>query len=89
MGIFRKWCVMAKDLKDGKILVGVKQSSEAIVDGLAKKAYLADDTDSFVAVPFKELCEKHNIEIVRFESKKLLGKACKINVSAACAVLLK
>lgn len=80
---------MLEELKGKKVLVGLKQSTEAILSKKAEKAYLASDTDSFIKDSFLELCAENDVEVIFAESKKMLGKACSINVPAACAVLLK
>ena len=80
---------MLEEFKGKKVLVGLKQSSEAVLLKKAEKAYLASDTDGFIKETFLELCRENGVEVVFAESKKMLGKACSINVPASCAVLLK
>ena len=81
--------MMPEALKGSRFYVGLKQSIEAVSNNLALKAYIAEDVDNHLISPFKNLCFEKNIEIVYVESKKKLGKACGISVSAACAVILK
>lgn len=80
---------MSLDLKGLRFCVGMKQSTEAVKEGLALRAYVADDADFKIAAPFKALCLERGVEVFAAESKKMLGKACGIKVSAACAVILK
>jgi len=68
--------------------VGLKQSTEAVQEGLVKKAYIALDADEHVRLPFEALCREKNVPIEFAETKAKLGKACGINVSAAVAVEL-
>ena len=68
--------------------VGLKQSTEAVQEGFAKKAYIALDADEHVRLPFEALCREKNVPIEFAETKAKLGKACGINVSAAVAVEL-
>ncbi len=70
-------------------VVGIKQSSRAVSDGLAKKAFAACDADPLVVDAFVRLCEESGVEIKRDCTMEELGKACGINVGAACAVILK
>ena len=76
-------------LKQGKKVVGLKQSKKAITADKAKIVYLAEDADLWVAEPFLELCREHNIRPVMVPEKKELQKACGVEVPTACAVLLK
>ena len=68
--------------------VGLKQSTEAVNDGLVKKAYIALDADEHVRLPFETLCRERNIPIEFAQTKAKLGKSCGINVPAAVAVEL-
>lgn len=80
---------MQDDLRGTRFYVGVKQSTEAVLDGSAQKAYIAGDADEHVKIPFEELCKENLVPVQYIETKQQLGKACGINVGAACAVVLK
>ena len=69
--------------------VGLKQSTEAVIDGFAKKAYIALDADEHVRLPFETLCREKNVPVEFAETKAKLGKTFGINVPAAVAVELK
>ena len=69
--------------------VGLKQSTEAVLKGLVRKAYIAKDADSHVCLPFEALCTEHGVLVEKVETKAKLGKAFGINVPAAVAVELK
>ncbi len=69
-------------------VVGLKQSEKAIRRGGVTLAFLAEDTDFYLAEPFLALCTEHGIPIEKVESKKVLGKACRVDVPVACAVIL-
>ncbi len=71
------------------MVVGIRQSKRIIEDGRAEMAYLAEDADSFVSVPFIELCKTHNVKFEYVPTKSALGKMCHIDVPAAVAVKLK
>lgn len=77
---------MLDDLKGPDLVVGIKQSTEAVSDGTAKQAYVARDADEHVIAPFIRLCQENLVPITYAESKEQLGKACGIKVGAACAV---
>ena len=85
----RKVAIMQPDLSQPRSFVGLKQSTEAVKSGLAKKAYIADDADKHVSLPFYELCQESGVPVEMVETKAKLGKIFGINVSAAVAVELK
>ncbi len=80
---------MQIDLHSSRYFVGLKQSTEAIKNGNAAKAYVANDADEHVRLPFVALCEKASVPIEYCESKAVLGKKFGIEVGSACAVILK
>jgi len=80
---------MQTDLQDVRFFVGLKQSTDAIKTGKAQKAFVANDADEHVRLPFVALCKEHNVPVEFCESKAKLGKDFGISVSAACAVILK
>ncbi|HHU22656.1 MAG TPA: 50S ribosomal protein L7ae-like protein [Clostridiales bacterium] len=76
-------------LKTGNRVAGVKQSSKAICEGMAKCAFIAENADSALTGPILELCSKHDTEVIMVSSTWELGRACGIDVGAAVAVLLR
>lgn len=80
---------MQPDLQNVRFFVGLKQSKEAIKNGIVAKAYIASDADDHVRLPFAALCEEYKVPVEFCETKAKLGKDFGINVSAACAVILK
>ncbi len=72
-----------------RVYVGLKQSTEAVSEGLVQKAYIALDADDHVSRPFLELCEKSGVPVETVETKAKLGKTFGISVPAAVAVELK
>ena len=80
---------MQPDSSLPRVYVGLKQSTEAVSEGLAKKAFIARDADSHVIMPFVALCKKSGIPVEEVETKAKLGKAFGISVPAAVAVELK
>ncbi len=69
--------------------VGLKQSTEAILQGIVKKAFIAIDADEHVIEPFLKLCTESGVPVEKVETKAKLGKTFGISVSAAVAVELK
>lgn len=70
-------------------LVGTKQVRRALNGDSIELVYLAKDAEGKVVSAIIEQCEEKNIDIYYVDSMKELGKACKIDVSAATAALLK
>ena len=70
-------------------VVGVKQATKAIKEGMVKEAYLVDDADSDIKNPFLKLCKKRDIPVVSIETAEELGALCEITAEASVAVLLK
>ncbi len=78
------------DINDSEeIRVGIKQASRAIMDKRAKVLYIAKDAEQHVTRRILELAGENDVQIVFVGSMKELGKACKIDVGAATAVVLK
>jgi large subunit ribosomal protein L7A len=72
-----------------KLKVGIKQASRAVIENRAKALYIAKDAEQHVTRRIIELAGENGVEIVFVESMKDLGRACKIDVGAATAVVLK
>ncbi len=80
---------MPNMMKDKHFYVGIKQSKEAVLAGLAQKAYIAENADEYVKAPFIELCKENGVPMEIVSTKQQLGKMCAISVGASCAVVLK
>lgn len=74
---------------NAEIRVGIKQSSRAITEGRAKKVFLAKDADASITERVLELAKVNQVPVEFVETMKVLGRACKIDVGAATAVILK
>lgn len=78
------------ELKSGNnLLVGVKQSIKAMIAGKAVKVFIARDAEQHVVRPIVEMAARFSVPIEYIDTMKELGKACKIDVGAATAVLMK
>ena len=68
--------------------VGLKQSEKAIRQGKASLVYLATDADGWIKEALEKACSENKVPIQMVSSRKELAKACRVEVPAACAVLL-
>lgn len=72
-----------------KIVVGKKQTLRALQRNEAEKILISKDADLHVTKPITDESEKHNVEIIYFDTMKELGESVGINVNAAAAAVLK
>ncbi|BEP30134.1 ribosomal L7Ae/L30e/S12e/Gadd45 family protein [Helicovermis profundi] len=77
------------EFEEEKVRVGVKQSLKAILDDKVVKVYIAKDAEQYVTRRVIELANRSSVEIVFINTMKELGNACKIDVGAATAVIIK
>lgn len=80
---------MLDKLNTNNKVVGTKQVKRALSNGDAEIVYVAKDADNRVVGDIIKTCKEKQVELVYVSSMKELGKACKIDVSAASAALLK
>lgn len=80
---------MLEELKNGSIVVGLKQLRKAIKDGSARTVFLARNAEPRLIEPIEAQCREENIPCVWVESMKELGLACGIDVGAAAAATLR
>jgi len=76
------------ELQEGNKVIGTKQVKKAIIKGLAKKVYLADDAEPHIIGPLKDLCQQFQVEIEEVNKMEQLGNACSIEVGSAAVALL-
>lgn len=74
---------------EGKLKIGKKQALKAINNNTAHAVYIARDAEEHVTRQLIELATEKHIEIIYVETMKQLGRACKIDVGAATAVIVK
>lgn len=72
-----------------QIVIGTKQTTKAIEQGVAAEVYIARDADSRITSKIISLCKRSNVPLHDVESMRALGKACGIEVGAAVAAILK
>lgn len=77
-----------ENLKCKNRVVGFKQVKNALISKTAEAVYLAEDADSFIINPVKQLCTENSIECIIVSTKKELGKALVVDVPTAVAAIL-
>ena len=78
------------EVKNGaNTVVGAKQTLKIITKGRAKIVALADDAADKVKKPLELACKEHDVPCEHIATMEELGKACRIKVGAAAAVILK
>lgn len=74
---------------EGKLKIGAKQALKALNNDVAYAVYIAKDAEEHVTRQLIDLAAEKSIEIIYVETMKQLGRACKIDVGAATAVIVK
>ena len=80
---------MLNELASSNKVAGVKQSRKALREGRAAKVFLARDADPAVTEPMEEECTARGIPVEWGFTLGELGRACRISVGAAVAVILR
>ncbi len=80
---------MLEILQHEKKAVGIKQTTKALKQDIARALYVAEDADAYLIDQLIELARSKQVEVIKIESMKKLGKACGIDVGAAAAAVLK
>ena len=70
-------------------VIGIKQSLKAVEKGNALKVYLAENADSRLILPLRQVCEARAVSVVDGYTMEELGSACGIDVGAAAVAILK
>ncbi|MCD6436549.1 MAG: ribosomal L7Ae/L30e/S12e/Gadd45 family protein [Clostridiales bacterium] len=69
--------------------IGIKQSTRALLEGHVEKVFIAKNADQHVTRRIINLATEKNVEIIYVSTMYELGSACKIDVGAATAVIIK
>lgn len=80
---------MLENLQHEKKTVGIKQTAKALKHDHAKTLYIAEDADHNLVQQLIDLAKNKNVEVIKIDSMRKLGKACGIDVGAAAAAALK
>ncbi len=78
-------CGDVPDLRDKRIVVGTKQLKKALINGRARRVWLAQNADPAITEPLEALCRECGVAFLWVPSKSELGRACGIEVGAAAA----
>ena len=76
-------------LRDANKAIGVKQVTKAVNKNLVQLVFFAEDADARVLRPLRDLCSEKEIRAVDVATMSELGTACRIEVGAAAAAILK
>lgn len=80
---------MLEMLSKSRRVIGVKQTTRAIREGIALRVFVAEDAESRLTDPVCALCRESGVELTRVETMRELGQACGIEVGAATAALTR
>lgn len=80
---------MLENLQHEKKIIGIKQTAKALKQDKVKTLYVAEDAEAHLIQQLIELAKGKDIDVIKVESMKKLGKACEIDVGAAAAAALK
>lgn len=76
-------------LSTGNKYVGLKQTTKAVENDIAKVVYIANDAEERVIAKLRDLCNKKSIQIIYVDTMIKLGKACGVGIGTAVACLVK
>ena len=76
------------ELRNHKIIVGMKQLRKALLRGGVSRVYLAQDADPAITMPLAELAQEKGVDLYWVGKMHDLGRACNIDVGAAAAATL-
>ena len=72
-----------------QLKIGLKEVLSVISSGHAKRVIIAEDCDEHIITQLKQATQNAGLVPEYAQSRKALGKACGIDVSASCAAVLK
>ncbi len=81
-------CGNLTELRENKVVVGMKQLRKALERGTAKWVVLARNADPAITEPLAEKCRLHGVPVTWVSSMTELGHACGIEVGAAAAAAI-
>ncbi|WP_438313571.1 ribosomal L7Ae/L30e/S12e/Gadd45 family protein [Sporosarcina sp. FA9] len=68
-------------------IIGTKQTVKAIYTGIVTEVIIAQDAEERIIAPALEAAKLHDVLVTYVDSKKKLGDACGIQVSAAVVAI--
>jgi large subunit ribosomal protein L7A len=74
-------------VRASQTIIGTKQAVKAMQAGSVKELFVALDADNWVTDSAISFAREIGIPVILVESKKELGKACRIHVGAAVVAI--
>jgi len=78
-----------KVLQAQEVVVGTKQTVRALKEGNVREVVIAEDADKAITDKIVEAAKEANVPVIKVDSMKKLGKACKIQVGAAAVAIIR
>lgn len=78
-----------KVLQAQQFVVGTKQTVRALKEGNVQEVIVAEDADPAIIDKVMEAAKEANVPVLKVDSMKKLGKACKIQVGAAAVAIIR
>ncbi|GGJ75250.1 large subunit ribosomal protein L7A [Anoxybacillus voinovskiensis] len=78
-----------KVLQAQEVVVGTKQTVRALKEGNVREVVIAEDADKAITDKIVEAAKEANVPVMKVDSMKKLGKACKIQVGAAAVAIIR
>ena len=72
-----------------RLIIGTKQTVKAIEQDLVEELFVANDADKHITEEVIRLANNQNVKCTTVDSKKRLGTACGIEVSATAVAITK
>ncbi len=70
-----------------RAIIGTKQTIKAMNNGEVSEVFIAQDADQHVTTKVLDVAKRLNIPYTIVDSKKQLGKSCKIDVGASTVAI--
>ena len=78
-----------ENLRNRKTVVGAKQLRKALVKGIVRWVFLAENADPAITEPLEAQCKENNVPYTWIATMADLGRACGIEVGAAAAAAVE
>ncbi len=72
-----------------RLIIGTKQTIKAIAQNRVDELFVANDADEHITEEVIRLANKQGVKCTTVDSKKKLGTACGIEVSATAVAITK
>lgn len=78
----------AKRRKKGRMRIGMKQTLQAVEQGMAREVFVAQDADPRMITRIVQICGQRDIQVTYVDTMRTLGEQCGIEVGAAMAAIV-